>query len=148
MSHSISKKQKAILICSPAIAVALTVITTLYFTGYINMGFIQRKSNYKNVTFTDATLTCQEAARSKFSESLQSLMIDSHSSRYEHNHFLYKIFLQADTTEKAGKTTLYYINCYVEASNGSIGTFDVFEDKDTTKSGLGAKAGNFFNWPR
>lgn len=112
------------------------------------MGFMQHKSNYKNVTFTDATLTCKEATRSKFSENLQSVMIDNHSSRYEHNHFLYKIFLQADTTEKANETTLYYINCYVKASNGSIDTFDVFEDKDTAESGLGTEPGNFFNWPR
>ena len=148
MSNSTSKKQKIILISSPVVAIAISVITTLYFTGHISMGFMQGKSSYKNVTFTDATLTCKEATRNKFNESLQSVMVDNHSSRYEHNHFLYKIFLQADTTEKADKTTLYYINCYVKASNGSIDTFDVFEDKDTAKSGLGTKAGNFFNWPR
>ena len=112
------------------------------------MGFMQGKSSYKNVTFTDATLTCKEAAHNEFSESLQSVMVDNHSSRYEHNYFLYKIFLQADTTEKANETTLYYINCYVKASNGNIETFDVFEDIDTAKSGLGTKPGNFFNWPR
>lgn len=148
MSNSISKKKKIILICSPVVAVALTVITTLYFTGHMSMGFMQRKSHYTNVTFTDATLTCQEATRNKFSKNLQSLIIDNHSSRYEHNHFLYKIFLQADTTEKSDKTTLHYINCYVKASNGRIDTFDVYEDIDSAKSGLGTEPGNFFNWPR
>lgn len=148
MSNSTNKRQKIILISSPFIAITISVVTTLYFTGHLNMGFMQHKSNYKNVTFTDATLTCKEATRSKFSENLQSVMIDNHSSRYEHNHFLYKIFLQADTTEKANETTLYYINCYVKASNGSIDTFDVFEDKDTAESGLGTEPGNFFNWPR
>lgn len=148
MSNSKNKKQKIILISSPIIAIAISVITTLYFTGHISMGFMQGKSSYKNVTFTDATLTCKEAAHNEFSESLQSVMVDNHSSRYEHNYFLYKIFLQADTTEKANETTLYYINCYVKASNGNIETFDVFEDIDTAKSGLGTKSGNFFNWPR
>ena len=109
---------------------------------------MQRKSNYQNVTFTDAALTCQEATRNKFDENLKSVMVDNHSSRYEHNNFLYKIFLQADTTDKANKNTLYYINCYVKASNGSIDTLDVFENKDTSKSGLGTNPGNFFNWPR
>lgn len=112
------------------------------------MGFMQRQSNYKNVTFTDATLTCREATRNKFIKNLQSVMIDNHSSRYEHNHFLYKIFLQVNTTEKADETALYYINCYVKASNGRIDTFEIYDNKDPVKPGISTGSGKLFNWPR
>lgn len=114
--------------------IALAVCSTLYFTGQLDIGKGAGEEGYRNVTFTDAVLACQEEVRDEFDNKLQHMLVDSHSSRFDNADSFYKIFLTVEAKGKSSTANQFFINCYVVSSNGRIKEFEIFEQKEVKKS--------------
>ena len=148
MAAQMSKKQNILFVCSAIATIVISIVLTLVFTGNLDLRFSSNEQGYQNITLTDASISCENTARNEFGKRLKNLFIDNHSSRYEHAHFTYKIFLQIEATNKANKSTLHYINCYINASNGKMTKFEIYENKDAPKSSVNTGPEKLFNWPR
>ncbi len=142
-------KQNVFVVVAAIATIVISVLITLVFSGALfDMGDGQEKG-YRNVTFTDAVLTCQARTRDHFGDELALLTVDNHSSRFESDVYLYKIFLTADIREKAHQTIMFYITCYVRSGSGRIAKFETFEDKEAPKGKAIKKGGDkFIEWPR
>lgn len=147
MSKS-NKKQNTYVIAISVLAVILSVLFTLYATGVIFNGESDNSSGYQNITFTDAVTTCRRTTKEDYGDRIRNLVTDSHSSRYDGKSFLYKIFLQMDLYNKErSKARLYYINCFVRASNGSVRKFEAFEEVEKKQSKVNDDT-NMFGMPK
>lgn len=132
------------------VAVAVIVISGILTVGFSNLSLTGGSDSdmYKNVTFTDAVLTCEQKVKKEFGSSLSQSVVDNHSSRYENNVGLYKIFIQAYEKNKKGVTE-HYVTCYVAARNGKVDTFEVFENKEAPQGKAIKKNGDkLFDWPQ
>lgn len=151
MDNKTSKKQNLfVLIGAAAILVAL-VIFTMIASGVINFSGESARAGYKNTTFTDAVVTCDKEVRTTYGKRIQTLMVDNHSSRYEQDSNLYKIFLQMTLYEKKqGEIKNMYVNCFVGAGRGSIKNI-VYLDGESSSSSNSESSDdgtNFFGIPK
>jgi len=123
------------------------VVTTVYVSSAMQNK--QEEQGYQNITFTDAVLTCEKDGRSEFGADLSQIVVDRHSSRYDNNAFVYKIFLMAYTKGEENKTIEYFVTCYVKASNGRISKFEVFENAEVQEGEAIKRGGDkFIEWPQ
>lgn len=142
------KTQNLIVIVLAVLVIASSVLTTVYVSKKMASSNAEQQG-YQNVTFTDATLTCEKEAKDSFGNSLSQLVFDSHSSRFDSTVFIYKIFLQAYVNKKNAEATEFYITCYVKSSNGRISKFEIFENVDAPKGEAQKQGGDkFIEWPQ
>lgn len=122
-----NKKQNIIVTVAALVIVVVSSLVTYYATVVADLGGDGKNDGYQNVTFTDATLTCEQETKGSYGDKIGTLAIDNHSSRYDEKQFLYKIFMEMDLRDSEGKGKLHYVNCFVRSSNGKIRKFEVFE---------------------
>ncbi|MFT7559527.1 MAG: hypothetical protein ACI93R_001438 [Flavobacteriales bacterium] len=142
-----AKIQDTLVVVLALAFVLVSIFMALYLSGaLVDMGSSDSKG-YKNVTFTDALLTCKAEAKDVFDEDLSQLVVDNHSSRYDDRVSLYKIFIEVDIRGKK-KMEHYFVNCYVRASNGRISEFESFEEREVKKGkAIQAESEKFIDWP-
>jgi len=136
-----------------ALAIIITsVVVTLYFSGKLDVEawLYGAPTGYRNTTFTDAVLTCQQETRDKFGVDLRHMVVDDHSSRFDQSAFRYKIFILAETATvgASGKLSMNYVNCFVRPSNGRIAKYETWEDKGSKASPVTDGKTNVFGFPR
>lgn len=123
-----TRRQLVVLLVIGVLVVALSIVATLHVTGVLRdfSGF--GRSGYTYVSLTDATVECQNKARSYLGPRLKSLAFDAHSSRLDESSNRYKIFLIAylfvDET-RTGTSEEHFINCFVRVDRPVITTFDL-----------------------
>lgn len=152
------KKQTAklnvIVVSFAALFVVVATLVTLYSTGItLEIAGMRLGSDegggYQNITFTDAVMACNEATEDRYGARIRNIEVDNHSSRYDGDAYLYKVFLKMDMYDKkAVNTQLHYINCFVRATNGSIRRYDVFEDAGKKDKGIDTYGTNLFGMPK
>lgn len=130
---------------------ALAVIVVSSMVTYLAVEFIEvdgsgGSDGYQNITFTDATLTCQSQTRDKYGKRIKTLAVDNHSSRYDERQFSYKIFFEMDLKGDNGKLKAHYVNCFVRSDSGKINKFEVFEVDGKTPSRVDDGT-NMFGFP-
>jgi hypothetical protein len=142
------KKQNLIVIVIAVVIILSSIVTTVYVSEVMG----ERDSDnrgYQNVTFTDAVLACESDTKQEFGSSLSQLVIDRHSSRYDADAFVYKIFLEAYTPKGTNELSEFFVTCYVKSSNGRVSRFDVFENVESNDSEAVRKGGDkFIEWPQ
>lgn len=109
--------------------VCVSVLLTLLFSGRLIEFGSGSERGYKNVTFTDAQITCEKQTREDFGSELKSVTPDDHSSRFDSRSMLFKIFLDVETTVKKERVE-FYISCYVDAGSGRVKKYEAFENKE------------------
>lgn len=148
MLNKFSKKQNILFVVLSIGLMAISVLITLYVSGYLSFLTSDKSQGYQNITFTDAAISCEKNTRKQFGRKLKNVYVDNHSSRYDSGSYSYKIFLKADALNKENKVSLFFVNCYVSASNGQIIKFDANEDKEVQKDATHGGYRNIFNWQR
>ncbi|VUD59146.1 hypothetical protein TDB9533_02602 [Thalassocella blandensis] len=122
-----NKKQNIIV---TVVAIAIVIVSsfmTYYATMVVDFSGSGDSGGYSNVTFTDATLTCERETKTTYGEKIGTLTVDNHSSRYDERQFLYKIFMEMNLRNSNNEANLFYVNCFVRSSNGKIRKYEVFE---------------------
>ncbi len=143
-----SKKQNTYVITVSIGVLVASVFITLYATGVLFGGSGADSKGYRNVTFTDAVLACQNTTKENYGERIRNLVIDNHSSRFDDKQFLYKIFLKMDLYDKnRTKARLHYINCFVKSSNGRVRKFEAFEEVEQNQKRMSDDT-NMFGMPK
>ena len=104
---------------------------------------------YRNVTYTDALLSCQKYSYERYGQTLKYLTLDNHSSRWEQKVGQYKLFFDAEIAGKtpASPTIKISIACDVSGSSGKIRDYDMQEDKSLKTKAERMKDGGLFGWP-
>lgn len=128
--------------------IASSVITTLYFTGFL--WGRDSEPGYQNITFTDAVLTCEQQTRSAFPRQLRTLTIDDHSSRFAAADNQYKIFLRAMLFQPASSagTGELFVSCMVSADRGRVTAYEALEQQTSPTNVIRRDEGGIFGWPR
>ena len=133
--------------------VVIAIASWLYMSRIdVIMGKIDSEG-YRNVTFTDAMLTCQRYIRERYKDRVRQVTLDSHSSRWEQSAGQYKLFFRAviagrkKTNSQSNSTADFWINCDVSGRKGSIRDFDVIEDKSQKSEVQRRDDGGLFGWP-
>ena len=133
-------------------AIAMLVVTLCIAAGswlYVSyFAASNRDKAYKNVTFTDALLECRQYTRERYGDSLQHLVMDDHSSRWEQSSGVYKIFFKATLSRKgSAEPREFWVACDVSGERGKIRDYDESEQRGT-KSGVQRRNdGGIFGWP-
>lgn len=144
-----SRKQQALVVIFTAAFLVLATITGTYLIKTGSLGGDVDDNGYKNVTYTDAVLTCESTVRERFNDRIITLVTDSHSSRFDDRFFLYKIFLKANmTSPKNEHGNMHFINCFVKSSDGRISKFEVLEESEAETEALTNQPSNAFGWPK
>lgn len=129
-----------------AIAVILTaVFSTWYFSGALLEALDgDSQESYKNVTFADAVLQCQQKAQAEFPKGLTQVTLDDHSSRFDSTGKRYRLFF---TVAIGGNSEAgLYLRCTVN-TRGRILNFSV-DSKQSEPTEAGRKdKGGVFGWP-
>lgn len=145
----LQKRQERLVILAAVAIIASSVITTLYFTGFI-WGGGRSEEVYQNITFTDAVLTCEQQTRSEFRRQLRTLTLDDHSSRFALTTNEYKIFLRAQLLQptSAEGTGEMFVSCMVSADRGRVTSFEAMEQQSSPTNVIRREPGGIFGWPR
>ncbi|MFT5083135.1 MAG: hypothetical protein ACI9Y1_001175 [Lentisphaeria bacterium] len=127
-----SRKQNLWVLVGSVVVILCSVFLTLTYTGVLfggsGSGSGGENVGFRNITFTDAVVTCRENLEDNYAGRIRSLVTDSHSSSYDDRQFLYKIFLQMDLfAGGSGEPEAYFVNCFIRSSNGSVKKFEVVE---------------------
>lgn len=149
MSKTVRQKRQERLVILAALGIiASSVISTLYFSGFI--WGARSEADYQNITFTDAVLTCKQQTRSAFPRQLRTVTIDDHSSRFAPASHEYKIFLRAmllqpGSTEGTGEL---FVSCTVSADRGRVTAYEALEQQKSPSNVIRRDEGGVFGWPR
>lgn len=141
------KRQERVVILVAALIIASSVISTLYFTGFIWGD--RSEPGYQNITFTDAVLTCEQQTRSAFPRQLRTLTVDDHSSRFATSSNEYKIFLRAVLLKptSSGGTGEVFVSCMVSADQGRVTAYEALEQQTSPSNVIRRDEGGIFGWP-
>lgn len=120
--------------------VVLSVACTLYYTGVLSHD-VGGEPGYKNITYTDAVVSCENHAHQVFGAGLAQLTVDDHSSRMEHQANRYFIFFRAVVDKGV------YINCFVDPSDGGVTKFEVRPQDVPDPNAQMKDSGSLFGWP-
>lgn len=143
------KKQEVLVIVGALGVIVASVVTTLFLSGFLMDQFSSEDGGYKNVTFTDALLTCDQYTRQSFSGKLTRLNVDDHSSRFDPSSNQYKIFYMAEAKSSDSETGMgeFYVNCFVNAERGKVAYYESLEKKDAKTEAIRKQRGGLFGWP-
>lgn len=135
------------------IAAVLMVLASIALTFYfssplLRMAGFDQQEGYRNVTFTDAVLSCQHEAEKTFGRKLSGLALDDHSSRRDDKRNRFLIFFHAGLSQKDDVPAGFYIQCEVHADNGRIAVFEGLETKTSPVEAIEKNDGGMFGWPR
>jgi hypothetical protein len=146
------KSQSALKNVSTAMVLAgfiLCVAIASWF--YVNKikGMVREDKAYKNVTFTDALLTCQNYSRERYGAKLKQLTMHKHSSRWDQSAGQYKIFFRADILGKnpALPAAEFWLACDVSGSSGQVRDYDAQENKGLKSEAQRMNDSGMFGWP-
>ncbi len=134
------------------IVAVLVVLATalLAVTVSLQRGQGSASESYRHVSFTDATVRCQQEARDDFGSELKQLALDRHSSRYDDAQNAYLVFMRVDMPGKNFSTLEYFVDCYVSARSGKITKYDVHENLAGAKKSEAIRKGGdkLIEWPQ
>lgn len=143
-----NQKQNTLVVLGAVGIVVVSALATVAFTTGLMGSMGRDDEGYKNITFTDATIACEEEVVDTFGKKLSQKVVDNHSSRFESQVGLYKIFLSAYTKNK-NQTVEYFVSCFVQARNGRISKFETFENKEAPKGeAIKKHSDKFIEWPQ
>ncbi len=131
------------------ISVAATFMFWSYRYGGFGFGIGEGGEVVRNVTFSDAVITCQDEARAKLGTDLISISVDDHSSRYEYKSNLYKLFYNAlvqNGRSETGRINLA-VYCFVRADHGRVTHFEQVEQKENGEASPRKSGNGLFGWP-
>jgi len=129
-----TRRQNTLVILFAFMLVGLTVLLTLYLSSAFYSEAEPEGAGYRNVTYTDAVLSCRDNAALKYGERIKNLVTDDHSSRFDNRVYMYKIFLKMDLYDhNSSLSRLHYISCFVRANSGEIRKYDVLKDDEETQ---------------
>ena len=142
-----SKQNTYVVITAVAIVLASVLATVAFNMGALP-GVEGGEGQYQNVTFTDATLSCEKQVDDQFGRQDFQRVFDSHSSRFDHTVSRYKIFFKV-YVKKNTKITEYYITCIVRSRDGGIDDFEFLENKEAPQGEVIKKySDKFIEWPK
>lgn len=141
-------RQEIAVIVAAVVIVVLSVFVTLWVSGVFSASSAQQRG-YKNITFTDALLTCEKQVRSTYSGKLLRLVTDDHSNRFDKSSNHYKIFFDAAISSNKSESGIgeFYINCEVSAHRGQVSDFAAYEQKESPTEAIRKDEGGLFGWP-
>lgn len=141
------KRQEWLVVIIGIGIILASIVTTLWFSGVI--GNKQPVARYQNVTFTDALVMCEKQVRGAYQGRLRVLTFDDHSSRFDPDYYLYRMFFNAvmssDTNESG--TGEFFINCYISADKGQVAKFEAYEKRESQTEAIRRDSGGMFGWP-
>lgn len=151
--RSTNRQTVGILVAAVSV-IGAAIMVTLAFREDLNLSMIGigdgGSKGYRNVTLTDAQLTCQEEARSKYGKRLEYLSVDGHSSRFEEKDNRFKIFFNMNLyprlKRQGERADEYYVNCYVHGSRGNVTHFEAMEKRKAKVSPLKKKQESLFGF--
>ncbi len=143
MSKKTKLTRQEVWVVAGAIAVILTaVFTTWYFSDALLETL--NGEGYKNVTFADAVVQCQQKAQAEFPKGLTQATLDDHSSRFDSLGKRYRLFFTVAIG--GGSEAKLYLRCTVN-TRGRILNFTV-DSKQPAPTEAGRKDnGGVFGWP-
>lgn len=142
-----SKQNTYVVIAAIGIVLVSAMVTAVFSSGVLKGGGGD-DNKYRNITFTDATLRCEEEVDGEFRARDSQRVLDNHSSRFENAVGLYKIFFNVFTKSK-NETTEYYISCFIRSRDGRVDKFEVSENKEAPKSeAIKKHSDKFIEWPQ
>lgn len=124
-----------------------SVVTTLWVSGVFRGKAPEQK--YQNVTFTDVVVVCDKQIRGAYEGRLRGLTFDDHSSRFDRDDYLYRMFFNAQMTSEINESGVgeFFINCYVSADSGQVAKFEVYEKRESETEAIRRDRGGPFGWP-
>ncbi|HEY7773520.1 MAG TPA: hypothetical protein VIC26_10065 [Marinagarivorans sp.] len=129
----------------------LVVILCIAVASWLYMSYFSAgagRETYQNVTFTDALLECRNYTHERYGDSLQYLVMDDHSSRWEQRSGVYKVFFKATLrSEGSAEPRTFWVACDVSGQRGTIRDYDVSEEKATKNGAQRRNDGGIFGWP-
>lgn len=146
MSKKTKLTRQEVWVVAGAIAVILTaVFTTWYFSDALLETLNgDSQEGYKNVTFADAVVQCQQKAQAEFPKGLTQVTLDDHSSRFDSLGKRYRLFFTVAIG--GGSEAELYLRCTV-STRGRILNFTV-DSKQLAPTEAGRKdKGGVFGWP-
>lgn len=128
--------------------ILISVALTLWLSGVFRPDS-ESNPGYQNITFTDATIACENKARAAHGATLQQLVMDGHSSRFDSRRERYKIFFTATMGSLKAENGVaeFYINCFVSTYRGRITSFEIYEKKEDSTDAIRKDKGGIFGWP-
>jgi hypothetical protein len=130
-----------------AIIICTAVASWFFFSS--NYEAKNDRKKYRNVTYADALLTCQNFSYERYGQGLKHLTLDTHSSRWEQRVEQYQLFFNAEIAGKTitAPTMKISIACDVSGRSGKIRDYDMQEDKSLKTKAERMKDGGLFGWP-
>lgn len=131
------------------LVILIVIALASWFYLFQMSGESKQGEAYQNVTFTDALLKCRSFNEKRYGNKLKRLTFDSHSSRWEQQRGLYKIFFKADMVSNKAATTFaeYWAMCEISGRNGSVRDYDLLMYKSQKNEAQRANSGGLFGWP-
>ncbi|MDZ7922823.1 MAG: hypothetical protein U5M23_01920 [Marinagarivorans sp.] len=130
-----------------AIIICTAIASWVFFAS--NNEQTRKNKKYRNITYTDALLTCQKYSYERYGSALKNLTLDNHSSRWEQKIEQYKLFFNAEIAGKTitSPTMKISIACDVSGRSGKVRDYDAQEDKSLKTKSERMKDGGLFGWP-
>lgn len=125
--------------------IALSTVGTLVAVGVID--FSEEAQPVGSIT--EAEGICNSRVKGDYGDSLNAMTVDDFSSRYDQQSGTYKMFYQLDVYRGSGKKSgvdVFYVNCFVSASDGDIDRIDYLEQKDFKPKAIRRTHGNAFGF--
>jgi hypothetical protein len=148
INEKIIRHQKLWLLAIVLVIIILSVISTLWFRGFFPpSGHTQ---GYRNITLTDAVITCENEIREAHKQRLRHLTLDNLSSRFDEKTNFFRVFFVADlqvAKEAGAPSTPFLVSCFVGATRGDIKGIELFEKKESTTEPIQKRDGGIFGWP-
>lgn len=118
--------------------IALSVVATLGFSGNLDLSSFgiggSGENTYRNITFTDAQLACEEEARKDFGNRLKLITLDTASSRFDASSNRYRMYFKLSMLPRLGANrdipVNFFLNCFVHGGRGKVTHFESVEDKE------------------
>ncbi|WP_460241676.1 hypothetical protein [Aurantivibrio infirmus] len=133
--------------------IGVSIVVTLYVSGEIDFNFSgsdkDENGGYRNVTHTDAQLSCEAEAKDEFGERLRLLTPDAHSSRFDEKANRYKLFFHADLypgNERGNVSQRHFVNCFVHGSRGTVVNFESMPEKEVGAKPIRESDSNVFGF--
>ncbi len=148
-----STKRQAVGIVAIAIGViGVAIVVTLLFRGDLDLSVvgldglgIGGSGEYRNITMTDAQVSCRDLAKSKYGKRLKYISLDGHSSRFEKDDKRFKVYFTMGLYPRLtnGRADDFYLNCFVDGSRGNVTHFEAIENRSARSTAEGEKSGLF-----
>ena len=113
--------------------VALSVITTLWFSVDFNAQPQSGQLRYRELGLDEAHQLCERYAKTEMGARLRVISLDSHSSRTDRTIGRHRMFFNAELyadKRRQGPTNEYFIACAVRLNRPVVASFTVTKNED------------------